>query len=233
MSNYTIVTTTAWNIRDDLTTGVTGKTISGTEFHAEFDSIATHMATKADTVSPTFTGTPELAAATATTAALNTDTTQIATTQYVMATKVEIMKTVYPVGSIFTTVSDSTALATSAAEVATLMGFGTWLAFGEGTVLVGKEATGTFSTAGATGGSETHQLTVAEMPTHDHATNIRVESSGALVDGTKVTSVASGNVVDHITTNTTTSTDTSDVGSSDAHNNLQPYVVVYMWKRTA
>ena len=228
MSNYTIYTSIGWDTRDSLTTGATGKTISGTDFHNEFTAIATAVSSKADIAGPALTGIP-----TAPTASVNTDTTQIATTQYVMATKVEIMKTVYPIGAIFTTVSDASALATSAAEVATLMGFGTWLAFGEGTVLVGKEATGTFSTAGATGGSETHQLTVAEMPTHDHATNIRVESSGALVDGTKVTSVASGNVVDHITTNTTTSTDTSDVGSSDAHNNLQPYVVVYMWKRTA
>lgn len=219
MSNYTIQVD--WSGKDALADSNPNKVISGSDFNDEFTALQTATNSKADTSSPALTGIP-----TAPTAGVNTDTTQLATTAYVMAIKVEVMKAVYPIGAIFTTVSDVAALATSAAEVATLMGFGTWLAYGEGTVLVGKEATGTFSTAGATGGSETHQLTVAELPSHTHTVS-HTTATERLYGGSDANRTYS-NVTGSASNETTSST-----GSGTAHNNLQPYVVVYMWKRTA
>ena len=57
---------------------------------------------------------------------------------------------IYPIGCIYTT--------TVATDPATVFGFGTWVAFGKGEVLVGKADAGTFVTAGATGGEDTHSL---------------------------------------------------------------------------
>ena len=55
MSNYTV--TTNFGAKDDLASGNAGKIIKGAEFTTEFNNIATAVATKADTASPTFTGT--------------------------------------------------------------------------------------------------------------------------------------------------------------------------------
>jgi hypothetical protein len=55
MSNYT--KTTNFAAKDSLPSGDAGKIIQGTEFNTEFDDIATAVATKANTASPTFTGT--------------------------------------------------------------------------------------------------------------------------------------------------------------------------------
>jgi len=55
MSNYT--KTTNFAAKDSLPSGDAGKIIQGTEFNTEFDDIATAIATKANTDSPTFTGT--------------------------------------------------------------------------------------------------------------------------------------------------------------------------------
>ena len=55
MSNYT--KTTDFAAKDSLPSGDAGKIIQGTEFNTEFDAIAVAVATKANTASPTFTGT--------------------------------------------------------------------------------------------------------------------------------------------------------------------------------
>ncbi len=62
MSNYT--KTTDFEAKDSLPSGDSGKIIKGTEFETEFDNIATAIATKADTASPTFTGTVTIPALT-------------------------------------------------------------------------------------------------------------------------------------------------------------------------
>lgn len=54
MSNYT--KTTNFATKDNLTSGDPAKLVKGTEINTEFDNIATAIATKADTASPTFTG---------------------------------------------------------------------------------------------------------------------------------------------------------------------------------
>ena len=62
MSNYT--KTTNFTAKDSLPSGDSGKVIRGSEFDTEFNAIATAVATKADTASPTFTGTVTIPALT-------------------------------------------------------------------------------------------------------------------------------------------------------------------------
>ena len=76
MSNYSKLTNFA--TKDSLASGNPLKVIKGTEIDDEFEAIETSVATKADLASPTFTGTPA-----APTAAVTTDSTQIATTAFV------------------------------------------------------------------------------------------------------------------------------------------------------
>lgn len=73
----------------------------------------------------------------------------------------KLLDNIYPVGSIYEN-------ADNPANPATLLGFGTWSEFGSGRVTVGKTSSGTFSTAGAVGGSETVSLTEAQNGQHTH-----------------------------------------------------------------
>lgn len=102
----------------------------------------------------------------------------------------------------------------------TLYGFGTWTAI-TGRVLVGKAASGTFQTLDATGGAETHTLSVGEIPAHAHNISPDSGSAGSPYNGRTVGPAAGGNY------------NTSNAGGGGAHNNLQPYIVKYMWQRTA
>lgn len=86
MSNYTKLT--AYDTKDALSTGDPLKRVKGTELDDEFDAIAVAIATKANSASPSFTGTPV-----APTASVGTNTTQLATTAFVLANGV-------PAGSI-------------------------------------------------------------------------------------------------------------------------------------
>lgn len=127
-----------------------------------------------------------------------------------------LMSLMYPVGSIYTNASVST-------NPNTLLGFGTWAAFGSGRVLVGVDTGQTeFDVLGETGGAKTHTLITAEMPAHTHDVNADVSHTA----GSARPSVTDINTQPR--TFTTTST-----GGGGAHNNLQPYITVYMWKRTA
>jgi microcystin-dependent protein len=112
-----------------------------------------------------------------------------------------------------------------ATNPATLLGLGTWVAFGAGRVLVGIDAGQTeFDTAEETGGAKTHTLQEAEIPSHVHA---EIAPSGASGGALKfaVDSNAGGSQAAGL--------DTGAAGGGGAHNNLQPYIVCYFWKRTA
>lgn len=141
--------------------------------------------------------------------------------------KADIIGTIYPVGSLYTS--------TLSTNPGTLLGVGTWVAFGEGRVMVGKAASGTFGTAGATGGSETHTLSATEMPAHTHD-NTYIDGNTsfpvAATGGTSQTGarVSVGAIVGSFTGYRLS---TASKGGGGAHNNLQPYIVVYMWERTA
>lgn len=138
----------------------------------------------------------------------------------------------YPVGSIYVN-------KTVATNPGTLFGFGTWVAI-EGYVVVGKTATGTFSVAGSTGGAETHTLTVAQMPSHDHATNWRPFMSSGTGSFTLNDRGGDAIVISDNAAHGSNGENLGDVrsivnheGGGTAHNNLQPYIVAYMWERTA
>ena len=132
---------------------------------------------------------------------------------------------VYPVGSIYINAAVAT-------NPATLLGFGTWVAFGTGRTMVGIDASQTeFDTLGEEGGSKTHQLTEAELPSHQHDQGYGADQTPRHGITTGLSSVRIDN--DGNAFNSTTAARTSSVGSDTAHNNLQPYIVVYMWRRTA
>lgn len=123
-----------------------------------------------------------------------------------------ILPVVYPVGCIYTSVVST--------NPGTLFGFGTWTAFGSGRCLVGVDAGQTeFDTVEETGGSKTHTLTVDEMPAHTH-TYLR-------------TSAVAGSAPGSGQTQSEDSTASGSAGGGQAHNNLQPYITVYFFKRTA
>jgi len=131
---------------------------------------------------------------------------------------------VYPVGSIYINASDGT-------NPGTLLGFGTWVAFGAGRVPVGIDAGQTeFDTAEETGGAKTHTLSTAELPSHYHLSGYGADATTRYGATTGLSSVRIDNDGDSYFS--TSAAHTSSTGSGTAHNNLQPYIVVYMWKRT-
>ena len=122
----------------------------------------------------------------------------------------------YPVGEIFTT--------RQAGNPSSILGFGTWEPYAQGRVLVGHDsADAAFNEVDKTGGAKVHQLTVAEMPAHTHTVPMRVTT-------TPGSSTATAGVA---RANTANPEVTSSTGGNQAHNNLQPYITVFMWKRTA
>ena len=215
MSNYNLQV--SWSGKDALSDSDADKVISGGDFNTEFTAVKTAVNSKADlngSATETFS---------AVTAAAGTSTTQVATTAFVetATSSTNIADQVYPIGAIFTTV---TAYANSAAVV-TAIGGTTWTAFGGGKVLVGLDSSDSdFDTVEDTGGSKTHTLTTAEMPSHTHNFN---QHYG---DG-------SNNTINQLNTTDETAQysqfTTDATGGGSAHTNVQPYIVVYFWKRTA
>jgi len=222
MSNYTKATNFA--TKDTLPTGDANKIVKGTEIDNEFNAISGAISSKADIASPTFTGTPAAPTATA-----GSSTTQIATTAFVTAA----LAAVYPVGSIYIN-------ATSSSNPNTLLGFGTWTAFGAGRVMVGLDsADALFDTAEETGGSKdavvvshTHTATVTD-PGHSHSIPATLNNSDLVGGGSNqiYTRGTSPGVTGTITTGITVANSTTGVSGTNA--NVQPFIVVRMWKRTA
>jgi len=180
-----------------------------------------------------FATSPALAGApTAPTASPGTNTTQLATTAFVQAARTATLEAVYPVGSIYTN-------ATNATNPGTLLGFGTWTAFGAGRVMVGHDASDPlFDTAEETGGSKdavvvshTHTGTTNTAGSHTHTGegSASLASGGSPILGPLAVTASYLNAAgDHTHTITTASS-----GESGTNKNLQPYITVYMWKRTA
>jgi hypothetical protein len=230
MSDYSKSTNFA--SKDSLSTGNPLKIVKGTEIDTEFNNIATAVATKADLSGPTFTGTPSLPTGTTAVTQTSTDSsTKLATTAFVQA----VMQAMYPVGSVYTN-------ATSSTNPGTLLGFGTWTAFGAGKVMIGLDSgDATFSTVGNTGGSKdaivvshTHTATsTVTDPGHTHTTSYQAytgSGGGGIAGGSSSFGTISLN---SNTTGITVATTNSTTGSSATNANLPPYVVVYCWKRTA
>ena len=230
MSNYTKATNFA--TKDTLPTGDANKIVKGTEIDNEFNAISGAISSKADIASPTFTGTPSAPTATA-----GANTTQLATTAFVTAA----LSAVYPVGSIYVNAAVST-------NPATLLGFGTWTAFGAGKVLVGFDsADALFDTLEETGGSKdaiviSHTHTATSTSTVTDTGHTHLSPSNGAVSGAGAGNALSanqtnfpGNPTASATTGITVATTTTNdsTGSSGTNANVQPYITVRMWKRTA
>ena len=148
--------------------------------------------------------------------------TQLNALDTAKTTLTAVFSMIYPVGSIYINAGVST-------SPATLMGFGTWSRYGEGRVLVSQSVSDTeFDTLGETGGSKTHTLSVSELPSHTHTHTVKTGRSFSSSIGNAPVVQGSDNTILSTSDETTSST-----GSGSAHNNLQPYIVVYMWRRTA
>lgn len=228
MTDYTKSTNFA--TKDNLSSGNPLKIVKGTEIDTEFNNIATAIATKADLASPTFTGTPSLpTGTTAVTQSSSDSSTKLATTAFVQA----VAQVLFPVGAIYS--------ATVSTNPGTLLGFGTWTAFGAGRVMIGAGTGGGATyTAGSTGGSKdaitvshTHIATTSVTDNgHNHTLSLPSGSggSGNIASGGSTLGSTSTSTA---TTGIGVSTSISSTGSSGTDANLPPYVVVYMWQRTA
>jgi hypothetical protein len=196
-------------------------------------------------------------ATTATTQSYGTNNTTIATTAFVQAA----LQALHPVGSIYIN-------ATNATNPGTLLGFGTWTAFGAGRVPVGFNAADPdFDTAEETGGAKTvassgtisgtvggTSLTEAQMPKHYHLMLGPNSVSSPQGSGSS-SGVYGGGTPDDNTQaygtystggNASSGSQTTGISNGDSHTHsfsgtysgsatsvLQPYITVYMWKRTA
>lgn len=127
-----------------------------------------------------------------------------------------IFNAVYPVGTIYTSVSN--------ANPGTIFG-GTWEAFGSGKTLVGVDTSDTdFNLVQKTGGEKTHQLTIDEMPSHNHEI-IKPRWNTSVGANALYGSNGSGTGEEY--------DDRGYAGGDQPHNNLQPYITVYFWKRVS
>ena len=128
-----------------------------------------------------------------------------------------LLESVYPVGSIYLSINDI--------NPANLFGFGTWEQIKDRFLL----AAGDTYQAGSIGGEAEHTLTELEMPAHDHEfdrhqlwRNEQIPpSTSTMGDGYGVS-----NKTLPIYTDTTIA-----AGAGESHNNMPPYLSVYMWKR--
>ena len=130
-----------------------------------------------------------------------------------------ILEQTYPVGAIY--------ISTNSTSPASLFG-GTWQQIKDTFIL----AAGDTYTAGATGGEATHTLTTQEMPSHRHEVqdfnnvkvgNVRGSTYELSLPNTSYNNPSGG--ANYLIT--------SYEGGGQAHNNMPPYLTVYMWKRTA
>ena len=158
-----------------------------------------------------------------------------------------ILDLVYPVGSIYMSVDPR--------NPHEFIG-GTWVEWGKGKVPVGVDKDDNdFNAAGKEGGEKTHYLSVSEMPSHSHEgtytdpksdTTGKPDDNGEYSDtkysvhydvtesGMRYVETSSGMVVPIPLSNVIESIHgVYPNGGSQAHNNLQPYITCYMWKRTA
>lgn len=136
----------------------------------------------------------------------------------------EIMLALYPVGAVYISVNST--------SPASLFG-GTWaqingrFLIGTGTPENNDDGTspGSYNyAAGSTGGEATHTLTVNEMPNHDHASGHGYHNVAAGSDRQVLSNY-------YIDGDDYSVNKTSYIGGGQPHNNIPPYLAVYMWKR--
>lgn len=154
----------------------------------------------------------------------NLTVNSISTAQQLNFNKQEIGNYIYPVGSIYFSINNI--------NPASLFG-GTWTSWGSGKVPVGVDTLQSeFKTVQQTGGSKVHTLTINQMPSHSHIPDngVAMKRSGPNNSWPNTGNSGVGYYV--YNTNDSSITSTSS-GGNEAHNNLQPYITCYMWRRTA
>lgn len=130
---------------------------------------------------------------------------------------------IFPVGAVYITYNNN--------NPGNFLG-GTWVQFGQGRTLIGQGtgndgSTSMSFTAKSSGGEYKHKLTVTEMPSHNHTTNIPISTLGLTVGGQAYQLTAKK--TDYIK-----ATDyIAYTGGNGRHNNVQPYITVFFWRRTA
>lgn len=124
---------------------------------------------------------------------------------------------VYPVGSIYISVSNTNPSA--------LFG-GTWVAFATGRTIIGVDANQTeFDTVEETGGAKSKTLQTTEIPAHSHnIPDVRSATTGGVNTRIARTADASSTAGNDVST--------GDAGGGQAFSILNPYITVFMWKRT-
>lgn len=209
-------------------------------------------------------GTTTLGITTATAPSALDNSTRVPTTNWVntaISASTALINLIYPVGSIF-----QSSVSTNPGSYLTGT---TWIAYGAGQVLVGKAASGTFVTAGSTGGAETTTISANNLPLHSHpntasftgtaASHTHIQDAhlhlflprfgGSAGIGVNADAPSYGDVYGldgYVNSTTATNQNTSltpagSVTMTNAYNsttgtaisNLQPYIVVYIWTRTA
>lgn len=129
----------------------------------------------------------------------------------------EILKACYPVGAVY--------ISTVSTNPSNIFGFGTWERIEDRFLL----AAGSTYAAGSTGGEAEHILTVEEMPSHKHGSgDLKFAVKTGSTGGTS-TNAAGASSTGYYTG--ILSGSTASVGDGVAHNNMPPYITVYMWKR--
>ena len=124
--------------------------------------------------------------------------------------QIDVLKKLYAVGCIY--------MSTNSTSPASLFG-GTWERIKDRFLLGAGDSYG----AGSTGGEASHTLTGEEMPTHTHSLNASTVTGSGNYD----TSVFGG------TRNGTIINGAIAAGGSQPHNNMPPYLAIYIWRRTA
>jgi len=220
-SGSVVLNTSPTLVTPTLVTPILGTPTSGNLANCTFPTLNQNTTGSAAVVTTTVNS-----GATGTTQSYGTNNTTIATTAFVQAA----LQLIYPVGSIYTNASNAT-------NPATLFGFGTWVAFGAGRVLIGD---GGGYAAGATGGSadaivvsHTHTASSSDSG-HQHT--LGVYNAGSLdtaspFGNASLVAYGAKTVTDSASANITTTVNAA--GASGTNANLQPYIVVYMWNRTA
>ncbi len=128
---------------------------------------------------------------------------------------------IWPIGSVYISIIST--------NPGTLMGFGTWAAFGAGKVLVGLDSGDPdFDTSEETGGAKTVTPSIDDHAAHVHSGPAAHSTAATGTSGTGLRFAAGA--ASHGNTGNPTAPLTHTENPSSV---VQPYIVVYMWKRTA
>lgn len=135
-------------------------------------------------------------------------------------TKKQLLTRIYPVGSIY--------MSANATDPGTLFG-GTWTQI-QGRFLLAADGS---HAAGSTGGEATHTLTQAEMPQHFHTFSISGAIKNVILDTAEQSDAFGLHFTSGVSSYRAAPGIMNNTGGNQPHNNMPPYLSVYVWQRTA